>query len=136
MEKTYARTAMLILEKPFCEEEFVFIKKINDIKNTKNNTTLIFNYSHSLEPFIFCKNNDIPYGVIISNIKELIFVSNLNAKYVFTDILQNAVKFQKIVDDYLLDTKNIYLADSLNEIETVAKYTIDGIKIKEKTWQK
>ena len=126
---------MLILEPPFSDEKFHFVKTLNDIKNSPSNSTLVFKYCQSsLDLYNFCKINSIPYGVIISGIKELIFVSNLKAKYVFTDILQNAVSFQKIVDEYLLDTKNVFLANTLDEIEEAAKYFIDGIKLKENEW--
>jgi hypothetical protein len=123
---------MLILEKPFCNENFVKVNSIEEIKNTPSNSTLIFEYNDNLEAFIFCKENNIPYGVIINNIKELIFIANLNAKYAFTDNLEKAKNFQKIAENYLLDTKIIFLADSFDEIENLIKYQIDGIKLKDK----
>jgi hypothetical protein len=123
---------MLILEPPFNSETFVRVTTIEDIKNTPSNSTLVFHYcDSSLEVFNFCKQNNIPYGVIISSIKELIFVSNLKAKYVFTDILENASDFQKIVNEYLLETKVVYFINSLEEIEQVAKLGIDAVKLKE-----
>jgi len=124
---------MIILNEPFSNEKFIKIKSIEDIKNTPNNSTLIFNYcDSSLEVFNFCKNNNIPYGVHIKNIKELIFISNLNSKYAFADNLENAKLFQKIANEYLLDTKIILLIDSFEEIEKVALLGIDGVKLKEK----
>jgi len=127
---------MLILEKPFSNEEFYPIYTLEDLKNSPNNSTLVFAYcDSSLELYNFCKINSIAYGVITDSIKEMIFVSGLNAKYIFTDILQNAKKFQDIANEYLLDTKVIYLADTLDEIEDAAPLGIDGIKLKEKKWQ-
>jgi len=123
---------MLILEAPFCDEKFYKVKTLDDIKNSPNNSILVFDYcDSSLEVFNFCKQNNIPYGVIVGNIKELIFVSNLKAKYIFTDILQKASEFQKIVEHYLLDTKVVYLTDSFENIEEVAKLGIDAVKLKE-----
>ncbi|GAB6046106.1 hypothetical protein JCM11957_17050 [Caminibacter profundus] len=123
---------MLILEEPFSNEKFYRVKTIEDIKNSPSNSTLIFLYSDSsLEVFNFCKKNSIEYGVIINSIKELIFVSNLKAKYIFTDILEKALKFQQIAEKYLLDTKIVYLANSLDEIEKTAELGIDAVKLKE-----
>jgi len=123
---------MLILEEPFSNEKFYRVKTIDDIKNSPSNSTLIFHYcDSSLEVFNFCKENSIEYGVIINSTKELIFVSNLKAKYIFTDILEKASKFQKIAEKYLLDTKIVYLASSFNEIEKVAELGIDAVKLKE-----
>ena len=124
---------MLILNKPFCNEKFIKVNLPKDIENTPNNSTLIFEYDDFLiETFKFCKDNEIPYGVIINNVKELIFISNLNAKYAFSDNLENAKLFQKTAENYLLDTKIIFLANSLDFIENLVKYEIDGIKLKDK----
>jgi hypothetical protein len=41
------------------------------------------------------------------------------------------MKKPNIAEIYLLDTKIIFLADSLNEIENLVKYQIDGIKLKD-----
>jgi len=122
---------MKILDKPFCNEEFYCVKTLEDIKNSPNNATLVFNYCESsLELYNFCKINNIPYGVKISDIKEMIFCANLNAKYVFCDTIEKAKDFQKIADDYLLDTKIVLLIDDFNEINDIAKHSIDAIKLK------
>ena len=123
---------MIILEKPFSEEIFVKVKTLEDIKNTPNNSTLIFDYcDSSIDVFNFCKLNNIPYGVNISNIKELIFISNLNAKYAFADNIKNAKILQQIANEYLLDTKIILYIENFNEIEEIAMSGIDGVKLKE-----
>ncbi len=123
---------MIILEPPFCKEVFEKIKTLEDIKNSSSNTTLIFDYcDSSIEVYNFCKINDIPYGVNIKKIKELIFISNLNAKYAFADNIENAKIFQKIANEYLLDTKIILYINSFDEIEQIALFGIDGVKIRE-----
>jgi hypothetical protein len=132
MVKIYVRSVMLILEEPFSKEKFFKVNSLEDIKKTPPNSTFIFNYcDSSLELFNFCKEQNINYGVIIHSIKELIFVANLKAKYVFTDIDKKAKEFQEIVNEYLLDTKVVYLANSLDEIEKIAKLGIDAFKLKE-----
>ncbi len=124
---------MKILEKPFCNEEFIYIKTLEDIKNSPSDTTLIFDYcDSSLELYNFCKINNISYGVIVSDIKNLIFCLNLDAKYIFCDTIKNAKKFQKIVENYLYDTKIVLLVDDYNNIEKIASYNIDAIKLKGK----
>jgi hypothetical protein len=123
---------MLILEKPFSYESFQKAKTLEDVKNSKPNSTLIFEYCpSSLELYDFCGRNSIPYGVIVSSVKELIFVSNLKAKYAFTDILEKACEFQKIAENYLLDTKIVLFIDSFDEIERIAKLGVDAVKLKE-----
>ena len=127
---------MKILEKPFCDEEFFYVKTMQDIKNSPNNATLIFEYcDSSLEVYNFCKINNIPYGVKVNNIKEMIFCTNLNAKYIFCDSLKKASFFQKIVDEYLIDTQIALLVEDLENIEEIIKHRIDAIKIKDKKWK-
>ena len=124
---------MLILEEPFSSEKFIKVKTLEDIKKTPSNSTLIFDYCpSSLEVYNFCKINNIPYGVNIISVKELIFISNLNAKYAFCDNLEKAKKFQKIANEYLLDTKIILIVNNFDDIENIANFGIDGIKLRRK----
>ena len=123
---------MKILEKPFCDEEFFEAATLEDIKNSPKNSTLIFKYcDSSIELYNFCKINNIPYGVIISDIKEMIFCINLNAKYVFCDTIKNAKVFQKIADNYLTDTKVVLFVENFNNLDEIVKYNIDAIKLRE-----
>ena len=124
---------MKILEKHFCNEEFTYVKTLEDIKNSPSNNTLIFEYcDSSLELYNFCKINNIAFGVIVSDIKELIFCLNFNVKYVFCDTIKKAKKFQKIVEDYLYDTKIVLFVDDFSNIEEIVSYQIDAIKLKGK----
>jgi len=125
---------MKILEKPFWDEEFLYVKTLEDIRNSPNNATLIFEYcDSSLELYNFCKINNISYGVKVDNIKEMIFCINLYAKYIFCDTIKQAKTFQKIVNEYLIDTQIVLLVEDLENIEEIVKNRIDAIKIKEKT---
>ena len=123
---------MIILNEPFSYEKFVKVNSIEEIKKTSSNSTLIFDYCESsLSIFEFCKNNNISYGVNINSIKELIFVANLNSKYVFTDNIKKAKIFQKIANEYLFDTKIILLIENFDKIEEIIFLGIDGVKLKE-----
>jgi len=119
---------MIILnDKRFSEERFCNVKNLEEIKNSPNNSTLIFQYSENDIPlYQFCKKNGVPYGVKISSIQEFIFIHNLNGKYVFVDDLDLAKTLQKLADNYLSDTK-IIMETSLKKIEKIALLEIDGI---------
>jgi len=124
---------MLILEKPFSNEEFYEVNTLEDIKNSPSNSTLLFKYcDSSLELYNFCKINNIPFGVFASDIKEMLFSVNLGAKYIFCDTIKKAKKFQKIADDYLLDSKIVLLVDSFDNLEEITQHNIDAIKLKGK----
>jgi hypothetical protein len=78
----------------------------------------------------FCQKNNIPFAVKTKSVKEMIFSVNLGAKYIFCDTIKNAKQFQEIADDYLLDTKIVYLIDDLEEIEEPIKVSVDAVKLK------
>ena len=122
---------MIILEPPFSKEKFTKVETIENIKSSPSNSTLIFDYCNSsLEVYNFCKINNISYGVNIISVKELIFISNLNAKYAFCDTIEKAKKLQKIANKYLLDTKIILLISNFDDIENITNFGIDGIKLR------
>jgi len=122
---------MKILDKPFCKEEFYEVTTLEDVKNSPPNSTLIFKYcDSSLEVYNFCHTNNIPYGVYTSDIKEMIFCINLGAKYIFCDTIKKAKIFQKIANEYLLDTKIVLLVDNFDKITEIVSYGIDAIKLK------
>jgi hypothetical protein len=88
---------MIILnDKRFSDEKFFEIKTKEDIQNSKNNSTLLFQYNEQdIELYKFCQKNNIPYAVEITSITEFIFINNLDAKYAFCSDLEIAKNLQK-----------------------------------------
>ena len=118
---------MILLNEFFSDEKFFEVKNRNEIKTSPNNSTLIFEYKDNLlETFKFCDENNIPYGVKISSIKEFIFISSLNAKYAFVN-KDIAKSIQQIANEYLSDTKVIVFIQNDDEIEEIARNGIDGV---------
>lgn len=105
-------------------ENIFFISSIQDIKNTKANSTLIFNYDEVLLKYV--SENSISSAVIVTSIKEAIYANYLSAKYIISN--QNLAKeIQKIADNYMFDSKNIAIIKSNDEFEQIAKNEIDGV---------
>jgi hypothetical protein len=105
-------------------ENISFISNIEDIKNTKANSTLLFNYNEDL--LLYCSKNELLSAIIVSSIKEAIYSNNLNAKYIISE-KKLAVEIQKIADNYMYDSKNLAIVDSNEDFEQIAKNEIDGI---------
>jgi len=120
---------MIILnDSRFSDEIFYKVKTIEDISDSPNNSTIIFKYNENdLDIYKFCKKNNIPYAVEINSLKELIFISNLDAKYALCE-LNIASELQKFADNYLTNTK-IIVKSHISNIEILAKQEIDGIFI-------
>ena len=71
---------ILIGDKLIPFENISFIFNIEEIKNTKANSTILFYYDDEI--ILYCYENELPYAVIVTSIKEAIYSNNLNAKYI------------------------------------------------------
>ena len=82
---------------------FLNIKEIEDIKNTKANSILLFMYKDSLLKFVM--KNQLSFAVVVNDIKiqkiAAIYSNSLNAKYIISK-KKLAKKLQKIADSILL----------------------------------
>lgn len=108
-------------------EEFFKINSTNDIKNTKANSTVLFNYSDEIAKF--CFENEISFAIVVDSIKEAVYSSNLNAKYIITN-KELSKELQKIADNYMYDAKILVIIESSDEFEEIAKAQIDGVIFK------
>lgn len=105
-------------------EDINYIQNVENIKNSKANSTLIFNYDE--EVLKYCYENEISLAVIITSIKEAIYCNNLNVKYIISE-KELAKEIQKIADNYMYDSKNLAIIDSNEEFEKIVKNEIDGV---------
>jgi len=105
-------------------ENISFISTIDDIKDTKANSTLIFFYDAELLKYSY--ENDLSSAVIVTSITEAIYCNSLNAKYIISD-KHLAIQIQKIADNYMYDSKNLVIINSNEEFEHIAKDEIDGV---------
>ena len=100
------------------------IDSIKDISSTKPQSTALFNFD--LEILKHTQVNDINSAVIVNNIREVIYASSLNARYIIVE--NNLSKIaQKIADNYMFDSKILVIIKDENEIEQSAIDEIDGI---------
>lgn len=104
-------------------ESIVKINQINDIKSTKPNSTLIFDYDIDL--IKYCHDNSLKFAVVIQNIKELIYASKFDTKYIISN-KELSKAAQKIAENYMFDAKILVIINSEDEIQWVAQSEIDG----------
>jgi len=108
-------------------EELFKIDSIDDIKNTKANSTVLFTYCDEIAKF--CFENEISFAIAVNSIKEAVYSSNLNAKYIITN-KELSKELQKIADNYMYDAKILAIIESSEEFEEIAKAQIDGVIFK------
>ncbi len=104
-------------------EAFSKVLSIEDIKNTKANSMIFFDFNEDL--LKYSNSENLNFLVYVSSIKEAIYASNFNAKYI---ICKNklAKKLQKIADNYMWDSKILTIIKSSDDLEKVAIEEIDG----------
>ncbi len=99
------------------------IKSSQDIISTQANSTLIFEYNIDL--IKYCHKNALGFAVIVKDIKEVIYTSQFDVKYILCDKgIVNSV--QKIAENYMFDAKILVIIDNSDEIVWVAQNEIDG----------
>lgn len=104
-------------------EDVSRINEVSEIKNSKSNSTIICNYDENI--VTYCHDNALSYGVIIKNLKELIYASLLNAKYIICN-KELSIDAQKIAENYIFDSKILVVIENNDEIQWVAQNEIDG----------
>lgn len=100
------------------------IQNIDDIKKTKSNSVVFFNYD--IELMQYCKMNDISYGVYAHDIKSAIFANALEAKYIFST-KKNIKDIQEVANEYMFDSKVLQIISDESMVENAAKKGIDGV---------
>lgn len=105
-------------------EDLKYIQNIENIQNTKANSTVMFNYNEDV--LKYCYENEISSAVIVTTIKEAIYCNSLNVKYIISE-KDLATQIQKIADNYMYDSKNLAIIDSNEEFEKMANDEIDGV---------
>ena len=105
-------------------EDIQKISNIEDIENTKANSTVLFDYDEQILSYSY--KNELATAIIVKSIKEAIYCNSLNVKYIISQ-KELAIELQKMADNYMYDSKILAIIDSNDEFEQIAKYEIDGV---------
>jgi len=115
---------ILIGDENIAYESIKRIYAIEDISSTKPNSTVLFDLN--IELLKYTQLNNINSAVIVNNIKDVVYASNLDARYII--VKKDISKIvQKIADNYMFDSKILVIIDDENEIEKSAIDEIDGV---------
>ena len=115
---------ILIGDKLVPFEDISNIDSIENIKDTKANSTIIFRYNEEILSYSY--KNNLSSAVIVDSVKEAIYANSLNAKYIICQ-KELAKKVQKIAENYMFDSKILAIISSNDEFEEIAISEIDGI---------
>ncbi|MBA3025354.1 MAG: hypothetical protein FP820_02980 [Sulfurimonas sp.] len=108
-------------------DSFYHISSIDCIKHTPPSSTVCLEFNEAnLDIIEHVNANYVPLALRVANITELIYASNLNAKYAFVTP-KMAKTAQNIAENYLFDMKIIVLIEEEEEIEELALLGVDGV---------
>ncbi|MGB5918889.1 hypothetical protein [Arcobacter sp.] len=105
-------------------EETSFIKEIENIKNTKANSTILFDFNETFLKYSY--ENNLFTGVIVHTLKEALYANALHAKYIICDKPLDKT-IQDIAENYMFDSKILTIIEASDELEIVAMNKIDGV---------
>jgi hypothetical protein len=108
--------------------EYFFVKNIEDIEHSSSNSLIIFEYDEKL--ITYCKKNSISFGIIFTDIIQMVIGANSGAKYLLFNNRKKIKKYQKIIEHYMYDSRLLLISDDINDIKFIAKKRIDGIIFK------
>ena len=119
---------MLIFGHPyFKNSKFYHISDIKHIDHTPSNSMLLFNFNEeNLDLIDFATTNDLPFSLLVQDLKEALFAENFDASYILSH--EKCIKaIQTAADTYLFDAKILCQIDNDKKIEELAKSGIDGV---------
>jgi len=119
---------MLLFGHRFIESEsFYHITDIDAITKTPPSSTLYLPFSEeNLDIISYLNANSVSFVLVVADIKELIYASALNAKYIVVS-KKLAKTAQDIAESYLFDSKILVTIEKESEIEEMALLNIDGV---------
>jgi hypothetical protein len=119
---------MLIFGHPWVESSrFVKVFSVEEIERSAPGDVLLLEpLNVSIELVKHCRAHELPFAVTVSSIREPIFANALDAAYIIAEHEQ-AISIQKIADEYLFDTRVLVLIENEKRIETMARFSIDGV---------
>lgn len=104
-------------------EKISFIKELENIKNTKANSTILFDFNENFLKYSY--ENNLFVGVIVHTLKEALYANALHAKYIICDKPLDKT-IQDVAENYMFDSKILTIIEASDELEIVAIDKIDG----------
>ncbi|WP_456457833.1 hypothetical protein [Nitratifractor sp.] len=119
---------MLIFGHPWVEgPRFVKIFTVEEIDGSKAREILLLEpLNVSIDLVRHCRRNGLAFALTISTLKEALLANALGAAYVLCQH-EIGIEIQKVAEEYLFDTKVLVLVEEEREIETMARFGIDGV---------
>lgn len=119
---------MFIFGHPWVDSpRFVKVFSIEEIEKTKPDDILLLEpLDVSIELVRYCRKNKLSFALTVSNVREALLANALGASFMLSQHEQ-AIVLQKISEEYLFDCRILVLVEEERQIETMARFGIDGV---------
>jgi len=119
---------MIIMGHPWIvSPQFCKVFNQEDIKHTTAKQIVLLEALHlSYALAHYCQNNKIAFAIHVDSLKDALFANALGASYILCEHL-DMKSIQSIANEYLFDTRILVHIKDENEIETIARESIDGV---------
>lgn len=104
------------------------VTKIEDIKNTKPNCTILIDFNDE-ELVQYVISQDISLALHVKSLKDACLANALGAKFILVNESLSK-KVQNIATEYLFDAKILIQITDEDGIEKAAKNLVDGVIFK------
>ena len=106
---------------------FVKVFSVEEIEKTAPEDILLLEpLNVSIDLVHHCRRNGLTFALTISTLKEALLANALGAGYVLCQH-EVGIEIQKVAEEYLFDTRVLVLIEEEREIETMARFGIDGV---------
>lgn len=119
---------MLFFGHRFLESlSFYHINSVDSIINTPSSSLIYLEFcEENLDIVHHLNTNDIKFALSVTNVRELMYVSALNADYIIVQ-KELAKTAQNIAESYLFDAKILVITEDEEDIEELALLGVDGL---------
>lgn len=126
---------MIIIGHPLLESaEFVCVERVEEIERVEARCVVFFE-SRELEASLalakHCHAHGVTYAVVVQELEAFLLHASLSPAYLIVPKLAQAQAFQKIAEQYLLDSKLLCVIKSSKQMAKVAESGIDGVIFKQ-----
>ena len=119
---------MLFFGHRFLESlSFYHINSVDSIINTPPSSLIYLEFcEENLDIVHHLNTNDIKFALSVTNVRELMYASALNADYIIVQ-KELAKTAQNIAESYLFDAKILVVTEDEEAIEELALLGVDGL---------
>ena len=116
---------LIVGHSEIAHQKFVRVESLEQIAQSRNDEVVWFPYNGDFNLLKHCASNEVAFGVLVESVSDFVLSASFMPHYLI--VRHSAQTFQQVAQNYLFDSKVLYVIKSEDEIESLAKLGIDGV---------